>query len=457
MASGMRAAVAVAVLSAIVVPGVPARAEPAAKPGEQEADDLWSRETLLGDFGGVRPLFARYGAKLDIVETDEVLGNLTGGRRRGVIYEGLTDLGLTVDLKTYFGAPGTVFARAYQIHGRGLTTNYIGNVAPVSGIEATRATRLFELWYEAPVTDWLQLRVGQQAAGTEFQISTAAQLFVNATFGWPNLPAIDLPSGGSTYPLGTPGVRLKATPNDEVALLLGIYNGDPAGPGTGDPQLRDASGTAFRLNDGAFVIAEAQYHPGNSDRNGTYRLGGWFNSERFPDQRFDTAGRSLADPASNGAPRQHRHNAGLYGIVDQPVLRGDGDGDEGGATVFARIMGAPSDRNLVDFYLDAGIAYAGPFGRKDDKVGAGVGYTRIGSAARGFDADTGRFSGRPFPVRAEEIVIELTYRLQLSAWWQLQPDFQYVVNPGGGILDPSRPGRRVRDAAVLGLRTAVTF
>jgi len=453
----MQAAVAVAVSHALLLlsAGTLAWAEPEKKVSEEKADDLWTRETLLGDIGGVRPFLAAYGAKLDIVETGEILGNATGGRQRGVVYEGLTDLGLTVDLKTYFGAPGTVFARAYQIHGRGLTASYIGNLAPVSGIEATRTTRLFELWYEAQVADWAQLRLGQQAAGTEFQISTTAQLFVNATFGWPNLPAIALPSGGPTYPLGTPGARLKATPSDEVTVLFGLYNGNPAGPGPGDPQLRDASGTAFRINDGAFVIAEAQYHPGNSDRNGTYRLGAWFNSERFPDERFDTTGTSLASPASNGVPRQHRNNFSIYGIVDQPVLRGDAE--EGGATVFGRIMGAPSDRNLVDFYIDAGIAYAGPFGRKDDRVGLGVGYTRVGSAARGLDADVARFSGQQFPVRSEEIVVEVSYRLQLAPWWQLQPDFQYVINPGGGILNANQPGRRVGDAAVFGLRTAVTF
>jgi porin len=422
---------------------------------EEKLDDLWTREALLGDAGGLRSFLAAYGAKLDIIETGEVLGNMTGGRRRGALYEGLTDLALTIDLKPYFNAPGSVFARAYQIHGRGLTGNNLGNLAPVSGIEATRTTRLFELWYELPLADRLQLRLGQQAAGTEFQVSTTAQLFVNATFGWPNLPAIVLPAGGPTYPLGTPGARLKATPSDELSLLVGLYNGNPAGPGVGDPQLRDASGTAFRINDGAFVIAEAQYHPGNSERDGTYRVGGWFSSERFPDQHFDTAGISLANPASNGAPRQHRHNTGIYGIVDQPVLRGDQE--EGGATIFARIMGAPSDRNLVDFYVDGGVAYAGPFGRKDDRVGVGVGYTRIGAAARGLDADQARFTGQILPVRSEEIVIEVTYRLQLAPWWQLQPDFQYVFNPGGGILDPARPGRRLGDAAVFGLRTAVTF
>jgi porin len=95
--------------------------------------------------------------------------------------------------------------------------------------------------------------------------------------------------------------------------------------------------------------------------------------------------------------------------------------------------------------------------RDDDSLGIGFGVAKVSPLAGGLDADTAFFSGSPFPVRGSETFIEVTYQYQATGWWQLQPDFQYVVNPGGGILDPSRPGRRVRDAAVLGLRTAVTF
>ena len=38
-----------------------------------------------------------------------------------------------------------------------------------------------------------------------------------------------------------------------------------------------------------------------------------------------------------------------------------------------------------------------------------------------------------------------------------QPDFQYVINPGGGLPNPRRPDRRIGDAAILGLRGTVTF
>ncbi len=418
-------------------------------------DDLWSRKALLGDLGGVRPALAEYGVTLGLIETGEVLGNLTGGMRRGAIYEGLSDLSLTFDMRPYFHWRGVFFAHAYQIHGRGLTANYVANIDTTSGIEATRTTRLFELWYEQRFGDWLRLRIGQQSAGQEFIVSSTARLFVNGTFGWPVLPSVNLPSGGPGYPLGTPAVRLRVDANEELTFFAGLFNGDPAGPGQGDPQLRDASGTAFRINDGAFALFETRYNPGNSSKTGSYRLGAWLHSQRFADQRFDTAGMSLASPASNGTPRPHRRDFSLYAIVDQPLFR-ETDGD-GGLTVFARAMGAPDDRNLIDRYVDGGVTYQGPFGRPGDVVGLGFGYTRIGRAARALDADVAAFGGQPYPVRSREFLVELTYQFQIAPWWQVQPDLQYIFKPGAGAVNPLTPPKRLGDALVLGLRTQITF
>ena len=39
---------------------------------------------------------------------------------------------------------------------------------------------------------------------------------------------------------------------------------------------------------------------------------------------------------------------------------------------------------------------------------------------------------------------------------QLQPDVQYVFNPGGGILNPP-DGTQIRNELVLGMRTNVLF
>ena len=45
-------------------------------------------------------------------------------------------------------------------------------------------------------------------------------------------------------------------------------------------------------------------------------------------------------------------------------------------------MGAPGDRNLVDFYLDVGVDYKGPFARPNDTIGLAYGWARISNPAR---------------------------------------------------------------------------
>ena len=162
---------------------------------------------LLGDIGGVRPELTKLGIIPALTDIEETLGNVSGGVRRGLIFEGLTDFSLAYDLRPRFDWRGNFFARGYQFHGKGLSANYIDNLNTVSGIEETATTRLFELWYEQHIGDWLRIRIGQQSAGQEFLITTGAKPFVNSAFGWPTLPGQDLPSGGPSFPLATPAVR----------------------------------------------------------------------------------------------------------------------------------------------------------------------------------------------------------------------------------------------------------
>jgi porin len=308
----------------------------------------------------------------------------------------------------------------------------------------------------------VSLRIGQLASDDEFIVSKVAGLFINSTFGYPGLPSLDQPSGGPDYPFATPAVRLKLAPTDQLTLLFAAFNGDPAGPGTGDPQLRDPSGTAFRLSDGVLGFFEAQYAVNQGkDATGlpaTYKLGVWLHSGRFDDLHFDRNGLSLADPRSSGQPRLHDGDWSVYGIVDQMLWRKP-DTDDQGLSAFVRLMGAPSDRNLVDFYADGGFSFKGPFdGRGDDLVGLAVAYSRISADASRLDADL-RLSHPGRPVRDNESVVELTYTAQVAPWWQLQPDLQYVVHPGGHAPLPTDPteARAMGNATVLGLRTTITF
>jgi porin len=456
------AAILTAPLAAMAQDGVAATTAPA---GEKAAG-LWQRDTLTGDWGGMRSALEEKGFQIGVVYTGEALGNPAGGVGHGAIYEGRLETALDVDLEKAAGWTGAAFhVNAYQIHGRGLSANYLGNnLLTASNIEASRATRLFDLWLQQKLFDGaLSVRVGQLAADDEFVTSEYGATFVNGTFGWPGLLAADAASGGPAYPLATPGIRVAVMPSDALTLSAAVFNGNPAGPGSGNPQLRDDSGTSFRIGDGAFAIAEAAYAR-NQDKDAaglaaTYKLGAFYQRGRFDDLRYDDGGLALADPASSGRPAVRHTHFGFYAVVDQMIWRREAGSDQG-LGVFARVMGDPTAANQVAFYADGGVNYKGLLAeRPDDVLGVAFAYAGVSGEARGADGDTRRFTGTDRPIRDFEAVLEVTYKAQVAPWWTLQPDLQLIFHPGGGIAPPSDTtgSAAIPDALVLGLRTVVTF
>jgi porin len=428
---------------------------------------------MLGNMGGLRPLLSKYGLSLGITETSEVLGNATGGSRHGADYDGLTQMVLQMDTQRAFGLHGGTFnVSGLQIHGRNLSADNLGTLQTASGIEADRATRLWELWYQQKFLseDRVDVKIGQQSLDQEFMVSQNALVFVNTMFGWPMVPSADLPGGGPAYPLSALGVRVRARPTDSLTVLAGVFNGSPDSNNSGDSQQENPSGTTFALNGGVLAIMEVQYaYPSlgamvdpdaPEPLAGVYRLGIWYDSENFADERYDSTGRSLANPASNGIARSHSGDYGIYAVVDQMIWRDplDEDGDRA-ISFFTRAMGTPqTDRNLIDFSLNVGLTMHEPIPhRGDDTVGIGLGYAHVSDSASGLDRDTGFYSNAFYPTRGGETFIEATYQFALTPWCQLQPDFQYVFNPGAGVPNPNSPGHRVNDEAVFGLRVNISF
>jgi porin len=282
------------------------------------------------------------------------------------------------------------------------------------------------------------------------------------------VPSADLPGGGPAYPLSALGVRFKARPIDPVTVLVGVFNGSPIPNGAmGDSQQINPSGTTFPTNGGALVIAELQYsYPAlgsmlYADQTEplarVYKIGFWYDTERFADQRFDNTGLSLANPLSSGIPQQHRGNYSFYTVADQLVWVDPTENDRT-INLFARAMGTPEvNRNLIDFSFNAGMIFHEPFlHRDDDTFGIGMGVAQVSPQAAALDQDTALFTGSFTPKRSTETYLEVTYQYAVAPWLQLQPDFQYIFNPGGGLANASGAGK-IQDEAVFGVRTNILF
>ncbi len=418
----------------------------------------------------MRSALSKYGISLNILETSELLGNVTGGSQRGADYDGLTQVVVQMDTqRAYKHRGGTFNVSGLQLHGTNLSAANLYTLQTASGIEADRATRVWEAWYDQKYLDEdeLDIKIGQQSLDQEYMVSQNALLFVNTMFGWAMVPSADLPGGGPAYPLSEIGIRAAYRPNTATNLLLGVYGGSPTPNDFDDSQKANSNGLKFPVNNGVLAIAEAQFiYPALGGMvYGTeeplprvFKIGAWYDSEKFQDQRYDTNGLSLANPDGDGIPRTHGGDYSAYATLDQMVYHSDTD-YERSLNLFARLMAAPQeDRNLVNYSANLGLVLTDPFrGRDDDETGIGIGFAKVGGGASDLDSDTSFYTNTYFPKQTSETFIEATYKYELAPWCNVQPDLQYVFNPGAGVVNPSDPTHRIGDELVLGTRLNIEF
>jgi porin len=434
---------------------------------DQPADPDTGESTVAERTLGLLPNpYERLGIKFAATYIGETLGNPTGGLEQGATFEGRLNLAVDIDFDKLAGRKGlTAHANIFVIHGDGLSRTNLNNFFVVSGIEALPTARLYEAYLEQKFfNDKWSIRAGQLAADSEFIASKYTDVFTNASLGWPAITAVNLPAGGPSPPLAAVGARLSAKLNDNVTLLGAIFDGDSAGPGPGDPQQRNRYGLNFRVNDPPLVLGEMQFGwksiAPNDDRAGALKIGGWHHFGMFSDQRFTADGRSIADPAGSGMGRMLRADDGIYSVIEQKIY-GVPKSKDRGVGVFMRTSASPSDRNLIDFYTDAGIDFIGLCDRRqNDKFGVALGYAHVSKRAQALDRDFAFFTGQPdWPVRSSEALFTASYLYEIKAGWNLLPNYQHIFRPGGGATDPTgpNPGIRLKNASVFGVRSVMKF
>jgi porin len=95
---------------------------------------------------------------------------------------------------------------------------------------------------------------------------------------------------------------------------------------------------------------------------------------------------------------------------------------------------------------------AGPAPRRpNDVFGIAVAYTGISGQASAFDRDLGLSVTRDC-----DTLLEISYTAEIFPGWTLQPDLQYISQPGGNVPDLQGTGA-VPAAVVLGARTTINF
>jgi len=417
-------------------------------------------DTATGDWGGVRTGLADHGVEVFGGYTAEVWGNTTGGLKQGSVYTGLLDFGINLDLEKAVGWQGASMNTTWLwLSGRDASEDLVGNFLTVSNIAGFNTLRMLELWFQQNLLDdKVSLRFGQLTADSEFVISDYGGTFINSTFGWPPFLYTNLPAGGPGYPMGTLGARLALTPVDWFTFQTAVFQGNVY------DQNVNRQGFRWRLDgeNGFLFLNEAQARWNHRDEEtglpGQLKAGMWIQTGQLAD--------TLAESTNSG-------NYGWYFVLDQMLYREPSAGlpappskdgksvvdskstksfkapvslekSDQGLGFFGRIAFTKEDRNFLNFYFETGLTYKGLIPTRDeDIIGLAFAYAQLGNTAQ----DT-LISEGSVGVGAE-MVLELTYQAQITKWLVIQPDLQYIINPGGT--------QDLNNALVIGGRAAITF
>ena len=385
------------------------------------------KETLTQDWAGYRTELMSLGITWTLSYTAQFVGNPSGGQSQGFTYAGTLEALIAWDLHKLLGIPGLSFnVESSYSSGQNLSEKYIGNMFAVqSAFTGGGNVNLQQIYLEQQFFDGaLAIALGRLAPANTFATLPILNNYING--GINDIPG-SLGINDSIFTSSPPGVEWGAqvlydvTPTIEVAT--GIFNTNPyAAAGNNN-------GVSFAFqqgNSGVLTVGQVSYlynqDKGNAGLPGEYTIGGLYDSNKFS---------SLSFPAGKVGG-----NYNLYAMFQQMVYRDGGPRSQKGLTVWGEVAISPNPSvSSMPYFLGGGLSYLGLIPSRGKDI-ASIG------------AIYGNLSGY-IPQRSGETVIESNYRMTLTPWLSMAPDFQYVIKPGGSST--------VSNAVVLGAQLAVTF
>jgi len=368
-----------------------------------------------------------------LMYTGAVVSDVEGGAQRGTVGLGAGAAQFTVHLRRLVGWQGAeFFLYLVGLHG-GAPSSLVGDLQGVSTLEAPPAVRAEEAWLQQNLLrDRLSLLIGQYDLNTEFYFTRSGNLFLNGSPGMGAEFGLSGVEGPSSFPFTAVGTRIAYKPSRNSVLRAAVLDGVPVdrpgggihlfAPGdglllVGEVALLSRPDTAARRPSRPFLIGRGLSRP----YDGKVAIGSWYYTARFPD---------LIDTLSSGEPVERHGSACAYVIADQTLWRAP-NGGPGLLTAYVQIGVGDPQVYQIGTYRGGGVTLTAPFPRRtQDEVGIAVAAARNGShfvraqSANGLTAPN-------------ETALELTYLAQLASWIAVQPDVQYVINPGGAGATPN--------------------
>ena len=141
---------------------------------------------------------------------------------------------------------------------------------------------------------------------------------------------------------------------------------------------------------------------------------------------------------------RYRGSWGIYAIWEKSIFLKKEDPQQG-LSYFFRFGISDKNVNRIDTYFGSGIVHLGVFPQfHNDQIGLAM------AAAHNSDKFKKAMSkGGKSLYDSWEIALELSYRAEIIDWCSIQPDLQYIINPGFNSA--------LKNAVSLGIRMEICF
>lgn len=326
-----------------------------------------------------------------------------------------------LDLAALIGWEG---ARAffYVLDNRGAQLNEAAaTLQGVDNIEVpSEGLRLFEAWIEQDLGGGANLRAGLYDLNSEFYANESAGILLSPSFGIGSELAATGPNGPSIFPSSALATRLYVPVGGGGGFLRAAVVNARA------RTIGDSGGVDLSFRDGVLLIAEVG--KGKGPLRGS--VGVWRYS-RNPQDIYEKGldGEPLRKPAQ-----------GAYVVVEGDLL----SGEKRQLTAFLRAGLADPHTTPFAGGFQAGLLLAPALTlRPDSQLSIGLQHAWTSDHLRD------QFSVDGIDPALGETGLELTYADNLTEWLAVQPDLQWIRNPGGD--------RAARDAVVVMLRVTASF
>ena len=370
-------------------------------------------EGTLGQSSTIIEELGQHGLTLDISIIGDHSTVLEGGRNpRSSADRVLAQAGLIIDMDKAVGLPGGTLTINYLgFHGDDGSID-TGDTQVYSNIDGPSFDALYSLWYQQDlIDDQLAIKFGKMDANSDFAYVLNGTAFINSSPGFS--PTI---MGFPSYPDPSTAINIFWRDKHGPYIGAGVYDGatqNSLNTGTRGPS------SFFGAPNATFYIAEVGTSYMIGQEPGRIGVGYWHHSGRFTD-------------IMTGA---NRRADGSYLVWDQGIY--SSPNDMTAVDVFAQYAKTDDAISAIDTHIAGGAEFTGLLnGRPKDISGLMASYVGFSDApGAGFVADY-------------ELTVEAFYGFRPVPWFELKPDMQYIINPGG---------RGVDDALVGTLRARLAF